>query len=119
MPSFELLPGNRLSRSVATNLIAAPGSIAGASISPKRELERTNLLPPILVNRDLAFVIAKGKLVLGENVGSNVISGQSPWKNEKFTAAVPHSEGIERLTSKMSHGAAWRGACASTTRDKR
>ncbi len=69
MPSFELLPGNRLSRSVATNLIAAPGSIAGASISPKRELERTNFLFPIFGNRDSAFVIAKGKLVLGESRG--------------------------------------------------
>ncbi len=67
MPSFELLPGNRLSRSVATNLIAAPESIAGASNLPKRELERTNLLLPIFGNRDSAFVIAKGKLVLGES----------------------------------------------------
>ncbi len=69
MPSFELLPGNRMSRSEAANLIAAPVSIAGASNLPKRELERTNLLLPILVNRDSAFVIAKGKLVLGESRG--------------------------------------------------
>ncbi len=88
MPSFKLLPGNRLSRSEAANLIAAPESIAGASISPKwerlsrsvpsnrndfaapilpkRESERTNFRS-ILVKRDSAFVIAKGKLVLGES----------------------------------------------------
>jgi hypothetical protein len=67
MPSFKLLPGDRLSRSEAANLIAALESIAGASNLPKRELERTSLLLPIFGNRDSAFVIAKGKLVLGES----------------------------------------------------
>ncbi len=113
MPSFELLPEDRLSRSVLSNRIDAVEQIL-----PKREYERTVCRRAILENRDSAFVIAKQKLVLGDSLREREerrIAVEECHLNSRSTDA----EGIERLTSKMSHDAGWRELCVSTDRDRR
>jgi hypothetical protein len=86
MPSFKLLPGNRLSRSVLSNR-----NDAAEPILPKRESERTRFRS-IFVKRDSAFVIAKVNWFWAIR-GASYFRDESPWKNVISTAAAPMPEG--------------------------